>query len=282
MTHDSSPRLSVEMIPATVFGENLRNRLTAGEWNKCKKYAKEQSGGVCAVCGGTGARGIVHCHENWEWIAIGKSRIQRLTGLVALCPRCHGAKHYGRAQIVGYADDAEEQLMAVNGWSRRELNAHLQKARAQWIERSKHHWEFDLSWLADQLGIVLRSPVESAYSKQESKERGEPSRPEWMSRWTRSELEFAGEVAKSMRTTKARILDLFLPKSRMDEAAARGISVEEYVDFLFAQERLFDELDARKLRGEGPEVPLDPRFAADLELYRNTPEPLPKKPRSSK
>lgn len=58
--------LSLELIPRTVFGENLRNQLTWSQWETCKKFAKELSAGVCSVCGGAGAKGRVDCHERWE------------------------------------------------------------------------------------------------------------------------------------------------------------------------------------------------------------------------
>lgn len=166
MTNEETPLLSLELIPKTVFGENLRNRLTATQWNKCKKFAKDQSEGVCALCGNVGAKGIVQCHERWVWIETPDAHIQKLVGLIALCPRCHSAKHYGRAQIMGFADDANEQLLTVNGWSMAELNDHILASKMQWLERSQFQWELDLSWLPENLGITAGEPKESKYAKQ--------------------------------------------------------------------------------------------------------------------
>lgn len=165
MTNEEQPLLSLELIPRTVFGENLRNRLTRSQWDKCKKFAKDQSGGVCALCGSVGSRGTVDCHERWEWIDIENRHIQKLVGLIALCPRCHSAKHYGRAQIMGFADEANEQLLTVNGWSMAELNSHILAAKTQWLERSQLAWELDLDWLPENLGILPGPPKESQYSQ---------------------------------------------------------------------------------------------------------------------
>ncbi len=156
--------LSLELIPRTVFGENLRNRLTWSQWETCKKFAKEASAGVCSACGGAGAKGRVDCHERWEWIEDGELHVQRLVGLVALCPRCHTAKHYGRAQMMGYANDANDQLMKVNGWSAEELKDHLMAARDQWLERSIHEWTLDFGWLSATLGIAPGTPRETEFS----------------------------------------------------------------------------------------------------------------------
>ena len=165
MANEESPLLSLELIPKTVFGENLRNRLTATQWDKCKKFAKDQSNGVCALCGNVGAKGRVECHELWEWTETKDVHIQRLVGLIALCPRCHSAKHYGRAQLMGFADDANEQLLDVNGWTRAELKSHILTATAEWIERSRHEWQLDLDWLPQNLGITAGPPRESQYSQ---------------------------------------------------------------------------------------------------------------------
>ncbi|MGO4591033.1 hypothetical protein [Paenarthrobacter sp. 2TAF44] len=164
MTHDESALLSLELVPKTVFGENLRNRLTRTEWEKCKKYAKQTSGNVCGICGGTGAKGRLDCHERWEWIEAGELHTQKLVGLTALCPRCHSAKHYGRAQIIGYADDVNDQLMTVNGWSVEELQDHLRTSRNQWRERSAHQWTLNFDWLVATLGIMPGPPRKTAFS----------------------------------------------------------------------------------------------------------------------
>ncbi|WP_426979962.1 hypothetical protein ACQCSU_21955 (plasmid) [Pseudarthrobacter sp. O4] len=164
MSRNDLPLLSVELIPKPLFGENLRNRLTRVEWEKCKKFAKEASDSACGVCGGVGAKGHVDCHERWEWIEDGELHVQNLVGLIALCPRCHGAKHYGRTQMMGYADDASDQLMKVNGWSLEELNDHLLAARDQWLERNTHEWTLDLDWLLTTLGITPGPPKETIFS----------------------------------------------------------------------------------------------------------------------
>jgi len=153
-----APRLSVEMIPRPIFGENLRNRLSHAEWERCKDYAKAESGGVCGICSGAGARGRVDCHERWEWNETVKPHVQKLIGLIALCPRCHGATHFGRALVMGFEQDAIDQLMQVNGWSRTEAKIHVDIAMAHWKQQNEHAWELNLSWLKETLGIEPGEP----------------------------------------------------------------------------------------------------------------------------
>lgn len=367
MCHDDLPLLSVELIPKPLFGENLRNRLTGGQWEKCKKFAKEASDGVCGVCGGVGAKGRVDCHERWEWIEDAELHVQKLVGLIALCPRCHGAKHYGRTQMMGYADDARDQLMKVNGWSLEELNDHLMAARDQWLERNTHEWTLDLDWLPATLGITPGPPKETIFSAPPSAEppakvpaeplstaehlhqvqeelvhlreqlkqaryrvnyaefwkkkvtvpeAGEQRSAEAVAEakeaaqlvrahraladelteqlkrernaartakryakkavpgWTRFEIELANETAKAIKTTRAAILRDYVPVSREQHAAERGMTVEAWVEFLFARERLVDAMELRAIRGEGQDVPFDEQTAADLEIFLATPDPF--------
>jgi hypothetical protein len=365
MCREDLPLLSVELIPKPLFGENLRNRLTRSQWEKCKKFAKEASDSVCGVCGGVGTKGRVDCHERWEWIEDAGLHVQKLIGLIALCPRCHGAKHYGRTQMMGYADDANDQLMKVNGWSLEELNDHLMAARDQWLERSAHDWKLDLDWLPGTLGIIPGPPRETQFSahppatetpvprpalplstvgrlkqaestlsdlqellKQaryrvkyaefwktkisvpeageqrlaeavaEAKEvtksvrrqkatvkrlaedlQQEQKRARTLKRaqktwplFTRDEIEVADEAAKTIGTTRARILRDFVPVSRQKQAAERGMTVEAWVESLFALERFQDAMALREGRGDGLDVPFDEQTTADFEIIRATPD----------
>lgn len=366
MCREDLPLLTVELIPKPLFGENLRNRLTRTEWEKCKKFAREASGGVCGVCGGVGAKGRIDCHERWEWIEDEEPHVQKLIGLIALCPRCHGAKHYGRTQMMGYGDDADEQLMKVNGWSEEELNDQLLAAKVQWLERSTHDWILDVSWLPSTLGITPGPPRETIFSarrptepldvpdeplstaqrlkeveeelshlqeqlkqaryrvkyaetwktkitvpeageqraaeavaeakvtaqlvrkhkalandltaKLKRERNAERTAKRWAKQavpgWTREEIAFANIAAKALKTTRAVILRDYLPVTRQEQAAERGITVEAWVQSLLALERFEDSMTLRAMRGDGQDVPYDEQTAADLEIILATPDPI--------
>ncbi|WP_248761305.1 hypothetical protein [Pseudarthrobacter sp. SSS035] len=66
--------------------------------------------------------------------------------------------------MMGYANDANDQLMKVNGWSAEELKDHLMAARDQWLERSIHEWTLDFGWLSATLGIAPGTPRETEFS----------------------------------------------------------------------------------------------------------------------
>ncbi|MCC6742597.1 MAG: HNH endonuclease [Acidobacteria bacterium] len=96
-----TPRLSRELVPKTSFFENLRNRVTPPQWNAVRRKVASAAGHVCQICGGTGTRWAVECHERWRYDDA--NRIQILEGLIALCPACHAVKHIGRQEVTGRA-----------------------------------------------------------------------------------------------------------------------------------------------------------------------------------
>jgi hypothetical protein len=87
----------------------------------------------------------VECHERWEYDDA--SRVQRLTGLQALCPGCHAVKHIGRSFAEGDGDAAMARLMRINGWTREEATAYLGLVFDVWQTRRHGEWRLDLDWL---------------------------------------------------------------------------------------------------------------------------------------
>ena len=110
-----SPRLTVELLPATTWGSNLRTALRISQWDKLRRRTCEAAGHRCEVCGGVGRQYRVACHERWEFDDA--QSWQRLVGLIALCPACHDVKHFGRANENGRGPDAKLHLCEINGWS---------------------------------------------------------------------------------------------------------------------------------------------------------------------
>lgn len=81
------------------------------------------------------------------------ARVQHLLRMVALCPACHGVKHYGRTAATGYESDALGQLCRVNRWSRRRALRYVDQALTEWQKLCEIKWKVDLSVLADVYGL---------------------------------------------------------------------------------------------------------------------------------
>ncbi len=145
-----TPKLTIDMIPSTSWWDNARSRLPKGEWDRLRRAQYRVAGYKCEICGQSGldqgARWPVECHEVWEYRLDG---VQKLVRLIALCPRCHHVKHFGRTEVIGgwQLESAFRHLMAVNAWSAEDAKAHVQVAYEIWASRSSRDWEIDISFL---------------------------------------------------------------------------------------------------------------------------------------
>lgn len=160
----STMKLSVEMVPESQWGSNLHNWLPRADWDKLRMEQYELAGKRCEVCGGKGSKWPVECHEKWEYEPA--QHVQRLVGLVALCPRCHQVKHLGRTMAIGKLEEALAHLRKVNNLQKEIADAYVREVFGVWKARSKHEWKMDLSWLNTR-GIPIPSEETRPRSIQE-------------------------------------------------------------------------------------------------------------------
>ena len=109
----------------------------------------KSAGNKCEICGDTGKnQGYKHnveCHEIWEYDD--KNHVQKLIGLISLCPTCHQVKHIGRAIAIGKEKQAHAQLRKVNRWAQVDVEEHVKESFIIYKERSAYQWTLDLSIL---------------------------------------------------------------------------------------------------------------------------------------
>lgn len=140
-------KLEPELVPEALWGKSLREQYPT-QWGKLKEMARAWAGSKCEICGGIGTRHPVEIHEIWEYTITGETGLQRLLRLIALCPMCHAAKHYGRSTLVLFPDDLEklrQHMVRVNGYTERELNLSITKAARTWNEQNELEWTQDLT-----------------------------------------------------------------------------------------------------------------------------------------
>jgi len=151
-TKSKKPKLSVELIPTTCHYSNVRTTVKPSEWDKIRFISYEAAGHKCEICGDTGKnQGYKHnveCHEIWEYDDT--NHIQKLVGLISLCPICHQVKHIGRAIAMGRHQDAYNQLMKVNKWTPKQVEQHILESFELHRERSKFEWDLDITILAEE------------------------------------------------------------------------------------------------------------------------------------
>ena len=144
-SHYPKTKLFIDMIPATSWGMNLHNEdiLTTFDWNTIRRRTYRAANHRCEVCGEKGPKHQVECHEQWHFNT--KTQVQTLRGLVALCPDCHAATHYGftnRDEAKG--ERIRAHLMHVNGWTEAQLLAHIQAAQTRCAMLTRVPWKLNL------------------------------------------------------------------------------------------------------------------------------------------
>jgi hypothetical protein len=148
----NKPNLLVELIPNTAHYSNVRTMLKPSEWDKLRKESYALANHKCEICGDNGKnqryKHPVECHEIWEYDD--EKHIQKLIGLISLCPLCHLTKNIGRAMAIGNEKICYIQLIKVNKWSQEQVMKHIRAAFELNKERSKHQWTLDISLLVNE------------------------------------------------------------------------------------------------------------------------------------
>lgn len=149
MATKQKKQLLVELIPKTCHYSNVRTTVKSSEWDKIRFLTYEAANHRCEICGDTGKnqgkKHNVECHE--IWVYDDENHIQKLVGLISLCPNCHMTKHIGRAIAMGSEKVCYFQLAKVNKWSMEQINKHIIESFETQKERSKHEWVLDISLL---------------------------------------------------------------------------------------------------------------------------------------
>ncbi|MBW1729023.1 MAG: HNH endonuclease [Deltaproteobacteria bacterium] len=137
--------LTIELVPRTAWYKNLRSELSKEQWDELRRASYKAAGYRCEICGGKGDKWPVEAHEIWEYDD--KKHIQKLIGIISLCPLCHKVKHIGLAQMNGEYDIVLRHLAKVNGWDLEEAEDYINKQINKWKDRSQYEWELNIDWL---------------------------------------------------------------------------------------------------------------------------------------
>jgi hypothetical protein len=119
------------------------------DWDKIRRLSYASANNKCEICGDSGKnqgfKHAVECHEIWEYND--ENYIQKLIGLISLCPYCHLTKHIGRAIAMGKEKICHIQMSKINNWTPKQIQEHILTSFEQHKERSKHQWDLDISIL---------------------------------------------------------------------------------------------------------------------------------------
>lgn len=144
------PKLTIELVPSSSWFNNVRAVVTKKQWDYIKSQVSSKAYNMCEICGGVGSKHPVECHEIWSYD--NKKLIQKLEGMIALCPSCHMVKHYGYSEVRGLSVHAKHHLMTVNKMTSKKADEYIAAAFKVWAERSEKEWILDIDHL-NQYGI---------------------------------------------------------------------------------------------------------------------------------
>jgi hypothetical protein len=135
-------KLTIELVPKTAWYTNVRAVLSKKEWNDLARVCYNLAGNVCEICGDVGTNQgqnhKVECHEIWDYND--ETHVQKLTGFISLCPRCHKVKHAGLAISQKQAPLVIDQLIKVNQYSVDDAMTDILNAFELHKQRSMHKW----------------------------------------------------------------------------------------------------------------------------------------------
>lgn len=140
-----APVLLPDMLPTTSWEANLRTALRPEEWDRLRKFCYQAAGYACVACGSRGEP-HVEAHESWSFNE--KTGVQKLKGLLCLCPTCHKAKHLGYANRIGKLPQVLARLKWLNAWDEDQLQQGLADVENRQQQLSTRAWTLDLSFLA--------------------------------------------------------------------------------------------------------------------------------------
>lgn len=138
--------LTVELVPSSNWETNVRSELKS-EWDSIRKAVYRKANYKCEICRGIGEKHPVEAHEIWSYDD--ESHIQKLEGLIALCPTCHKTKHWGFAITHGMEDIVRKQILLINGWKNEDVDKYIKEAFTIFNYRSQYDWTLDLSYLQE-------------------------------------------------------------------------------------------------------------------------------------
>jgi hypothetical protein len=152
-------QLHPDLLPEQVWGSNLRAILSRQGWDELRIPVCARAKNRCEVCGDTASDPVSgslrrpDCHELWSFEIQSDRFVQRLSGLVAMCPNCHRCMHVGLAERRGELDRVREQLARINGWNRSEVEAALNSAFGAFQGRRGFSWDLDLTLLHGRIQV---------------------------------------------------------------------------------------------------------------------------------
>ena len=154
--------LKIEMVPETLWHNNLRYLLKPKKWQEIRKHELNRIKNAdyqfpCEIC--NQVKDSLDCHEIWNYNE--EERIQTLNGLIMLCKQCHLIKHIGFSTYLALDGKCNfEGLIRhfcwVNKLTPADFYEHYLEEYAKWEERGKYNdWKQELKYIINHEHLTL-------------------------------------------------------------------------------------------------------------------------------
>jgi hypothetical protein len=164
-------RLAISMVPAALWGKNLRKYLTRAEWDKLRAIQFEQAPN-CEFCGSAANGATRQAHE--EWVYDAKAGVACLVGLRTICRMCHFVEHRGLVNVMvakgrftpEIYGEIERHFCAVNACGPQEYRRHYKQAQQRYNRLMRvAAWTVDFGTYAHLIGRRrnVRNGTQGAY-----------------------------------------------------------------------------------------------------------------------
>ena len=142
-------KLTIDLLPQGAWGKDFSITLPKSDWDQLRHATYAAAGYRCEICGAKPEQLVAH--EVWDFDL--PRRTQTLVAIKALCPACHGVKHFRNSVRIGYGEQAKQHFMQVNHCGLATLTQHYLAAEALFAERNQvKQWTMKAP-LLDELGI---------------------------------------------------------------------------------------------------------------------------------
>ena len=134
----------MQMIPSTMWQQNLRTILGKRGWDVVRHNVYGKYNHTCAYCGSQGGR--VEAHEEWDYDNVRGIMTMFLVNIVCVCSVCHQVVHWGRSTNVCSNEELHylfEHACLVNTCAGREWLDHVHTEFSKWKDRSRYQWTMD-------------------------------------------------------------------------------------------------------------------------------------------
>ena len=158
-------RLSIQLVPRSLWERNIRHLMTKYEWTKFRKKHLSDRNISCEICGSDPENGKIFLHEDWRYDLTTEPYTARLRSFVTTCWDCHATEHWGlteRATATGeFPAGTVERLIAhwakVNGVDGGRFAAHRKRAFNEFERLSDvTEWQWDFgpmaTWIKEEFG----------------------------------------------------------------------------------------------------------------------------------